>query len=1268
MTSRIITLLLCLTIGGTPLCLHGQTDPPNDANASALTGIAGTADRFASIPVNLYTGLPAISLPLYNYSYRNGLSLKMSLDYFAGGVQVDQSPTPEGLGWILNAGGLITRTVRGMPDDISSKGFLYNGTLPSNYQPNGFQYYHDSLDAEQDIFQFNFNGRSGKFFIGKNGQIVTVPLTKLKISYSVTSGGTSISTFYVMTEDGVKYIFNDKEYEGDNTSFYKCGYNNMNYATSWYLSQIVAPFGTDTIYFNYNSITEYNQQSAFPQTVYVKTSNDSVSQQYTPVVTSSFTKKKIASIIFPDKKNITFFYDDHLTYDGTDFLLDRIKIGDSVFRYGYRLNWSNIWYSDTLVNGRSLLHGLIKYTSTAAKALYTFNYYLPWFTALGSTHDTIGNDRDHWGFYNTYDNGSNAIPSVSGVYTGADRNPVGAYMSASSLYSIVDSVTGSTTYFDMEPNDVVQYTTEPQEVSINAKNSTNTAITLSQTAGAQYTMNFAFDNSFSRTGSPPFSGTCAVDVSITSTNGLTTYASTTISLYQLFYVGSATFTFSVPNGSYQIQTSLPSCSVSAGSLPVDITWQNDSLVGNAVTMGGLRIKHLIHYDPTTQLSDTIASYSYLTTSGQSSGFLGAVPIYTYPYQQTVINPTSVTTNYTAICSDPINDLNYTQGSPVGYSRVIVYKGSPTHNLGNTVYEFTSLQDAGYSQPSASFPFAPVMQPDWVMGLPKRVSIYDSTGRLVQITHNTYTVTTNSYTDSSFQSLRLGKISTTYNGNPNLNTTPYTEYYTGQLYNPQSGISEMTSSIDSFYHSDGSLQIRETDLQYDTNYNVTQVTSPYDPTRGLTLQQNFYYPYNYTLSGAIGRLRDSGNISQIISSESWIMGDSNPRMTAAQITDFQQLAKGEVKPLTLYTLQSNAPVAQSVIGTFNAASLVRNSTYLVAQKKFVTYDSVGNLIQTQNALSGENDAVIMDYFNQFPVAKVANAAQSDIAYTSFESDGSGNWSIPSTTRNHTSYLTGKSSYDLSNGSITRSGLNTGTTYIVSYWDSSNASVTVSGAQNITLAAQQKGWDFYTQTISGTSSVTISGTGLIDELRLYPNYANMTTSTYEPMIGMTSSCDANSTVSYYLYDNLNRAKYIKDKDLNVVKKFDYDDKDSVISLAPNWVNQGTEYVCETPKNGNMDRIQVDTNYYSDTYGQTRQVYDHQDCTTCQPSCASPQNKLIDCVCQPGLRYNTSSVYTKVNGVWVWVCTYHYLYPDGTTSSNYQEDDSSSCPIGCVGSGCD
>src|SRR4029077_8545568 len=117
----------------------------------------------------------------------------------------------------------------------------------------------------------------------------------------------------------------------------------------------------------------------------------------------------------------------------------------------------------------------------------------------------------------------------------------------------------------------------------------------------------------------------------------------------------------------------------------------------------------------------IATYKYVTSGTNSSGFLGAVPVFSYPYQQTVINGSTVTTNYTVISSDPINDLNFTQGSPVGYSRVEAIKGDSAHNMGKTVYEFTNLTDANSYLNTPAFPYAPFPQRDWAMGLPKRVS-------------------------------------------------------------------------------------------------------------------------------------------------------------------------------------------------------------------------------------------------------------------------------------------------------------------------------------------------------------------------------------------------------------------------------------------------------------------------------------------------------------------------------------------------------------------
>jgi YD repeat-containing protein len=75
------------------------------------------------------------------------------------------------------------------------------------------------------------------------------------------------------------------------------------------------------------------------------------------------------------------------------------------------------------------------------------------------------------------------------------------------------------------------------------------------------------------------------------------------------------------------------------------------------------------------------------------------------------------------------------------------------------------------------------------------------------------------------------------------------------------------------------------------------------------------------------------------------------------------------------------------------------------------------------------------------------------------------------------------------------------------------------------------------VTGQSTITLSGTGHIDELRLYPTTAQMTTYTYDPLIGMTSQTDAGNRNTYYEYDGLGRLKRIRDQDYNILKTYDY-----------------------------------------------------------------------------------------------------------------------------------
>jgi hypothetical protein len=74
---------------------------------------ASALAKYADIPVSLYTGTANISVPLYELKSKT-LSLPISLSYHSGGIKVQEAGGWVGMGWSLNSGGVITRTVRGL--------------------------------------------------------------------------------------------------------------------------------------------------------------------------------------------------------------------------------------------------------------------------------------------------------------------------------------------------------------------------------------------------------------------------------------------------------------------------------------------------------------------------------------------------------------------------------------------------------------------------------------------------------------------------------------------------------------------------------------------------------------------------------------------------------------------------------------------------------------------------------------------------------------------------------------------------------------------------------------------------------------------------------------------------------------------------------------------------------------------------------------------------------------------------------------------------
>src|SRR5438067_4398929 len=153
---------------------------------------AASLGKFGDVPVSLYSGVPEIGIPLFAAKGKT-LELPIALRYHAAGIQVQEIGGWVGLGWALDAGGTITRTVRGLVDE-SLNGYYNTGQTfydEGNWQnPPGTlinNIVNETLDGEPDLFFFSFAGRSGQFVMGPTSTSTTIkeyrsiPYQKLRI-------------------------------------------------------------------------------------------------------------------------------------------------------------------------------------------------------------------------------------------------------------------------------------------------------------------------------------------------------------------------------------------------------------------------------------------------------------------------------------------------------------------------------------------------------------------------------------------------------------------------------------------------------------------------------------------------------------------------------------------------------------------------------------------------------------------------------------------------------------------------------------------------------------------------------------------------------------------------------------------------------------------------------------------------------------------------------------------------------------------------------
>lgn len=1042
---------------------------------------AASFEKFGEYPVTLYNGLINISIPIYQIQ-TSSLSLPISVDYHASGIKVTDVASWVGLGWALNAGGAISRSIMGLADE-STDGYLSTDNEIRGGSLTDWQTSQDDInylenialkmtDPEPDIFSYNFPGKSGHFVFNRNKvSVITQPLDNIQVSWSFNTTTNHIDLFTVVDEKGNTYRFGRtlSNYDrSESSETYDAFSGTTSRATSsWQLTSIISADKQDTISFKYflESVSAYTDVLDYwiikdEHEVYTNTPvyNSDIGVKTSGYITTGTDEYKLSEIDFKNGKI--------LFNQSSDNRLDRAnsKKLQSIVVYNYdaisdtysKIKTYQFFQSYYHANDRLRFDSLQTVDNSGSIiGTYKFTYNS---TNLPSPTDR---NRDLWGYYNT-NPGTSLVPQTTIDYYGDNGGPL--------TYRTIGDANR-----------------DPDTARMQA---------------------------------------CV--------------------LQKIYYPTGGRDEFTYETNRYL-----------SGS--------------NILFAGGLRIKQVKSYDSISP-TPMIATYTY----GQNESGNGILNI---PSNST-LNPSIYTSSiisqhwdagdYMRLCANETIrmrtystnsniDLVPYDGSPVYYDYVTEYKGTPSASLGKTVYHyqfFGDINDEGLPGGSNKVHRQSYY---WKRGTLQQERIYNSAGSPLAETDNYYNTHNSSFYDSTGLIFNVNfdreggvpnNLSTT---DPDIDGNVYC--YQGlhlfgfASYDIQTGNFQLDSSVQKTFDQNDSTKYisKTTSYVYDvSSLQPSKITETLS--NGDKKVMQIKYPGDYTLTGS--NLDDkAAGIKNLVTSniltfpvetyeQRTSSTGSNIRTTKGVLTSFEI---DNPYPDSIFRLENAAALTDFAPSSVSGNNFSKDSRYepAVAFK----YESHGNIVQ-QSKISDVKYSYIWDYGNALPIAEVKNSPNTTIAYTSFEADGYGHWSYSTDSiKTDNNAVTGANSYNLSsNHSISLNSnfpLSTTDTFVVSYWSKSASWYTVQG--NISgserIGKKIGDWTYFEHLITGVTTTSIAGFNGIDELRLYPKHAQMTTYTYDPLVGITSQCDINNKVFYYEYDDFARLSLIRDQDHNIIKKYCY-----------------------------------------------------------------------------------------------------------------------------------
>jgi hypothetical protein len=252
------------------------------------------------------------------------------------------------------------------------------------------------------------------------------------------------------------------------------------------------------------------------------------------------------------------------------------------------------------------------------------------------------------------------------------------------------------------------------------------------------------------------------------------------------------------------------------------------------------------------------------------------------------------------------------------------------------------------------------------------------------------------------------------------------------------------------------------------------------------------------------------ISPVIEEQTLIRKDGATRLLSGSFTRYKLYHGKFYKPAMVYIAGNSQPLADTTESGFTIDNKLALHPAYQPEMYFDHYNSLGNIVQFHKANDDTYQTYLWGYQQSLPVAEVKNAGSTQVFYTGFEEDGNiADAANPA--------RTGIKYFNSGTYAIPFVLPDDGKSYLMSYWFYNNFKWHFSG--NV---------PFNPSIEAGTR---------LDEVRVFPADAQMTTYTYDPLIGLRSMTDANNVTTYYDYDDLSRLKLVKDDKGNILKKYDY-----------------------------------------------------------------------------------------------------------------------------------